>query len=255
MKKELLPSLDINNTMKRIRFMKSIIFLSFLALILLASFFTTEALGQDSVNSAIIAGRMRLSLTNSATDLVRPSARAGTIAVQVEGTNLTVPVKLNANKYEYKGSFGTRTNYSLSAVEFAITSTGSTQFTWLCWAWPWDHPHDFAVFTTTNNLTYAVYVSNAGVNLFLVSSPVTPEAARNLFLENETSFGNVRRLDNAVILAAGNKYFGMNALYLEMSLDRVDVVNGELRVTLHGAELRPQFTYVLRNGEWSLLSE
>jgi hypothetical protein len=88
-----------------------------------------------------------------------------------------------------------------------------------------------------------------------VSSPVTPEAARNLFLENETSFGNVRRLDNAVILAAGNKYFGMNALYLEMSLDRVDVVNGELRVTLHGAELRPQFTYVLRNGEWSLLSE
>ena len=241
--------------MKTIRIMKHVIFLPFLALILLAIFFTTEAPGQDSVNSAIIAGHMRLSLTNSATELVRASAREGTIAVQVGGTNVLVPVKLNASRYEYKGSFGTRTNYSLSAVEFAITSTSSTQFTWLCWAWPWDYPHDFAVFTTTNNLTYAVYVSNAGANLFLVRSPVTPEAARSLFWEHETSFGNVRRLDNAVILAAGNKYFGVNALYLEMSMDRVDVVNGDLRVKLHGAELRPQFTYVLRNGEWSLLNE
>ena len=124
--------------MKTIRIMKHVIFLPFLALILLAIFFTTEAPGQDSVNSAIIAGHMRLSLTNSATELVRASAREGTIAVQVGGTNVLVPVKLNASRYEYKGSFGTRTNYSLSAVEFAITSTSSTQFTWLCWAWPWD---------------------------------------------------------------------------------------------------------------------
>ena len=82
-------------------------------------------------------------------------------------------------------------------------------------------------------------------------SPVTPEAARSLFWEHETSFGNVRRLDNAVILAAGNKYFGVNALYLEMSMDLLHVVHGELHVTTSWSRIKAAIHVCLK--EWGVV--
>jgi len=47
----------------------------------------------------------------------------------------------------------------------------------------------------------------------------------------------------------------MNALYWTMGVHNEAVVSGELRVTLHGEKPSPQFTYVLRDGERSLLRE
>jgi len=237
------------------RILTSPFFLAFVATGVFVIFFAAEAAGQESLNSATIVGRLHVVNTNATSDAVRASARAGTIAYQVGGTNVVVPVELNAYNCEYNGPFGVRTNDSVSLVEFEIRSSSSTQFSWSCLAWASEYPHDFAVFTTTNNETYAVYVSSASVNMFLVSSPVSSEAALRLFLDQETGPGAVRGLYSHVFTSAGVKYFGMNALHWTMSVDSVAVLAGELRVTLHGEEPMPQFIYVLRNGEWMLLHD
>jgi hypothetical protein len=223
-----------------------------------------SAFGQDSFEAAIGDGRMKLVGTTATTTLtnrklgsaiVRESSRSGEVTLRVGGTNVMLPVVVCATNYVYKGTYLGNTNYSLEIVEFSIRSTNDTPFNWCCCALSSGYARDFALFTTTNG-TYATFVDREGVNVLLVGSVVTSDAARRLFLEDERAgFRPVERLLRTGVLMDAGRYFGNYAVLFVMSVDAVAVVGGELRVTLHGEQATPQFTYVLRNGDWALLKE
>jgi len=215
-----------------------------------------DALAQQPSNGVVNGGLMKLVNGEPATNLVRETTKVSNVAVPMGGSNAIIGVAVEANRYQYIGPFGARTNDSLELVEFRIISNSGTPFKWFCYDISESYyPRDFTLFTATNNVTYAVFQSRTGVLLSRVDSSVSSDDALALYVQEETGPSPLTRLSYAIIRGAGIRYFGANALHWTMSVDNVAVVNGDLRVTLHGQEAIPQFTFVLRNGEWYLLRD
>ena len=210
--------------------------------------------GEPGQSKAIVVTKDTVALGGAqpAPGLLLASAAQGAISFSNGSTNALVPVRLFARNYAFRVSHGGQTNGPLDLVEFEITSRSATPFHWFCWENAAAYPHDFRLFTPVAGATYACYASVDGIRLFQVARIVDSDTGRTLFMSKRTGPDALPPLRNGLLgdAVGGEHFYGLNALYWTIIIDRLDVMDGELRVTLHGEKPEPQFTFALRGDKW-----
>ena len=187
--------------------------------------------------------------------LLFASAAKGAISLSNGRTNAVLPVELFARNYAFRVSHGGQTNWPLDLVEFGVCAQAPAPFAWFCWEYALTYPHDFRLFQTATNGTYAGYCSGDGVRLFRVTESLSSEKAREFCLSRGVRPDALPLLSNERLgaTAGGQFFWGVNALHWTIIVDRVEFIGGNLRVTLHGEKSEPQFTFDLRGDKWELV--
>ena len=215
--------------------------------------------GADQTNAARTALANAVAATTAPgqprPELLFQVARQDTIVLSQNRTNTALAVQLRVAEYAYRLAYGGQTNWPLDLVEFGVCAQTPTPFAWFCWEYALTHPHDFRLFQTATNGTYAGYCSGDGVRLFRVTESLSSENAREFCLSRGVRPDALPLLSNERLgaTAGGQFFWGVNALHWTIVVDEVNISHGQVQVTLHGEQPEPKFIFVLRDGKWELV--
>lgn len=214
---------------------------------------TESVMGQAITNSALLKS-MKLVKKQPTPELVSPESRKIALSETNKLTRKSGQLEVVVHGYEFHGNFRGSSDKVLRFWEFQIKSENDKLFNWSCYEWTMAHPHDFKLFTATST-TFGSYASSDGVKVFRIDAGNSSENALELMLERQPILGEIPLLGVGELQTkVGREPFrGENALYWTINVDNISEESGELRVTLHGANPQPQFTFALRNSSWELV--
>jgi hypothetical protein len=181
------------------------------------------------------------------------------LTLRLPGQNTNVQVELFAYRHNYTRTAGNRSS-AHACYEFQVRSKDSDEFAWSCWTFDFPRPHDFQVLTTESGNAYACFIG-AGVHLFRLSASRESDVLRRQFWEGSL-MDSADHPDGLPVVGTSllfqtlgrTNMFGMGPQTLNLTVDMLSDVAGELQVTVHGAAPTPQCTFALRDGAWVWVS-